>query len=556
MNQALPILILPEDFQALPLDHKPHLLKALRHMGKQEEMERLLPLTPLTSPTGSIQEESLGALLGLGAEPLFTATLDKLAAEWAQLPVSPQQPGAVRSGKGSDQSKRIMALLEQAKTGDTSSLDRAMQLITHPAINVWESYSYSASSGSATFLQSGSPNALTMSLEAGFEPITMALMQRESSEILLRARLRQFAKWTNPHERKNDTPPFQGFDFQSVKLWLNHPDYLAQVLSHAKAEDIPAPVAHLALACAEEQMATRARSPEWLDALRLKTEQEPQEFLRIAAKLGEFSSGEGHQSTPLLVERATQAGARVAPSIHLAKAWISESLAHARPHPEATKLLWDALVSSPAPCMAAVWEIAAPSEIAKAMKAQSSGNANPSHRAIERLCKSSALIGREREITSVLEDLEEYKLRSLKDDKGQSLFMCLLESSPTRLLRSIIESIKERDSGPALLQSLCSQECTILTQLSFRKKGDALALMVGLGETEKAKLLLSEAPHIPQARAKETLKYLRSRDGEAHKQALVSFEALLFEQILSNPLVAPLDSAPAQSAPAPSKRRL
>ena len=111
----------------------------------------------------------------------------------------------------------------------------------------------------------------------------------------------------------------------------------------------------------------------------------------------------------------------------------------------------------------------------------------------------------------------------------ETMLSFLTENCPAEIFRLALESLaKNRCAMHAL-----TQEGWILESSGLRKKGDALACAIGNGSLSNAEALLEMFPSLPRARAKETLKYLKTRDGALGSKATSSFENLIFKEALS-----------------------
>lgn len=119
-----------------------------------------------------------------------------------------------------------------------------------------------------------------------------------------------------------------------------------------------------------------------------------------------------------------------------------------------------------------------------------------------------------------------------ESDTATTGFCRAVEAGSPAAIREILDWAKTHmDSGSLYAQ--LRQEGWILESLGLRKKGDALAAAIGSGDPGKAEALLEAFPTLDKSRAKETLKYLRTRDSEAMAKSLSAFESLLLGKALS-----------------------
>ena len=145
---------------------------------------------------------------------------------------------------------------------------------------------------------------------------------------------------------------------------------------------------------------------------------------------------------------------------------------------------------------------------------------------VARLCSECGEMRPARAFFSSL-DWERFTCRNSSTEETMLSF--LTENCPPEIFRIALESLaKSRCAAQAL-----TQEGWILESSGLRKKGDALACAIGNGSLENAEALLELFPDLPRARAKETLKYLKTRDGALGSKATSSFENLIFKEALA-----------------------
>ncbi len=130
----------------------------------------------------------------------------------------------------------------------------------------------------------------------------------------------------------------------------------------------------------------------------------------------------------------------------------------------------------------------------------------------------------------------------------ESPFHTFIRKSSAPLLDAFLEKLAQKE--PTLLSILLSTECWTLQSLELRKKGDAFSVAVGTGDADKLTVLRKHGPHLSQERAKETLKYLKSRNTSVHQMALSAFEKILLENMLNT-----LSSQDTEPTPITSPRK-
>ena len=112
---------------------------------------------------------------------------------------------------------------------------------------------------------------------------------------------------------------------------------------------------------------------------------------------------------------------------------------------------------------------------------------------------------------------------------GRPILLQMIERADEKSLNLLLTALKEQ---PAVCAKWIAEEGWILEAEGLRKKGDALAAAVGLGKVELARVLLDFFPDFPKKRAKETLKYLKSKKNALEGPALSAFEQLIFDVVL------------------------
>lgn len=139
------------------------------------------------------------------------------------------------------------------------------------------------------------------------------------------------------------------------------------------------------------------------------------------------------------------------------------------------------------------------------------------------------------------------KKKSFSREKATEMLHEAIEFGTAETVFIVLDCLSENKEG--VVKTLLEEERWILTNQNFRKKGDALALAVGLGEVEKATALLRKYPDLSKVRAIQTLKYLKERDGGVAAKATATMERVFFDEA-ANTLDEPSEEAPK------AKRRL